>query len=202
MTQPIRIGIVGAGRIVAAEHVPRFRAIDGVELVGVANRSEDSARRAADALGLERAYPSWQALLADPAIDAVLVGAWPILHAPVTIAALHAGKHVLTEARMAATAEDARAMLRAARNHPDRVAMVVPATFSAWADATIVRLLRDDAIGQRPPRPGRLGRERAGRPRRLLALAARDERRERHGPRHPGRGDDALARPARRRSPR
>jgi predicted dehydrogenase len=148
MTEPIRIGIVGAGRIVAAEHVPRFRAIDGVELVGVANRSEESARRAAETLGLDRAYPSWQALLADPDIDAVLVGAWPILHAPVTIAALEAGKHVLTEARMAATADDARAMLQAARDHPDRVAMVVPATFSAWADATIVRLLRDGAIGR------------------------------------------------------
>jgi predicted dehydrogenase len=148
VTEPIRIGIVGAGRIVAAEHVPRFRAIDGVELVGVANRSEDSARRAAQSLGLNRAYPSWQALLADPDIDAVLVGAWPILHAPVTIAALDAGKHVLTEARMAATADDARAMLRTARAHPDRVAMVVPATFSAWADATIVRLLRDGAIGR------------------------------------------------------
>ena len=54
MTDPIRIGIVGAGRIVASEHVPRFRAIDGVELVGVANRSEDSSRRAADELGLRR----------------------------------------------------------------------------------------------------------------------------------------------------
>ena len=57
MTQPVRIGIVGAGRIVAAEHVPRFRAIDGVELVGVANRSEDSGRRAADALGLRAPTP-------------------------------------------------------------------------------------------------------------------------------------------------
>ena len=148
VTEPIRIGIVGAGRIVASEHVPRFRAIDGVELVGVANRSEESARRAADELGLARAYPSWQALVADPDLDAVLVGAWPMLHAPVTIAALEAGKHVLTEARMAATAEDARAMVRAARAHPDQVAMVVPATFSAWADATIVRLLRDGAIGR------------------------------------------------------
>jgi predicted dehydrogenase len=148
MTGPIRIGIVGAGRIVASEHVPRFRAIDGVELVGVANRSEDSARRAAAALGLDRAYPSWQALVADPDLDAVLVGAWPVLHAPVTIAALEAGKHVLTEARMAATAGDARAMLRAARAHPDQVAMVVPATFSGWADGTIVRLLRDGAIGR------------------------------------------------------
>ncbi len=147
MTAPIRIGIVGAGRIVATEHVPRFRAIDGVELAGVANRSEDSARRAADRLGIERTYPTWQALVADPAIDAVLVGAWPVLHAPVTIAALEAGMHVLTEARMAATAGDARAMVHAARAYPDRVAMVVPATFSAWADATIVRVLHDRAIG-------------------------------------------------------
>jgi predicted dehydrogenase len=144
----IRIGIVGAGRIVASEHVPRFRAIDGVELVGVANRSEASSRTAADALGLDRSYPSWQALVADPDLDAVLVGAWPLLHAPVSIAALEAGKHVLTEARMAATAEDARAMVRAARAHPDTVAAVVPATFSAWADATIVRLLRAGAIGR------------------------------------------------------
>jgi predicted dehydrogenase len=148
VTEPIRIGIVGAGRIVATEHVPRFRAIDGVKLVGVANRSEDSAGRAAKTLGLERAYPSWQALTADPAIDAVLVGAWPILHAPVTIAALEAGKHVLTEARMAATAGDARAMLWAAQAHPGQVALIVPATFSAWADATIVRLIGGGAIGR------------------------------------------------------
>ena len=147
MSDRIRIGIVGAGRIVAAEHVPRFRAIDGVELAGVANRSEDSSRRAAEDLAIERAYPSWEALVGDPAIDAVLIGAWPILHAPVAIAALEAGKHVLTEARMASTAGDARAMLRAARARPDRVAAVVPATFSAWADGTIVRLLRDGAIG-------------------------------------------------------
>ena len=85
MTEPIRIGIVGAGRIVAAEHVPRFRAIDGVELVGVANQSTDSTRRAAATLEIDRAYDSWESLVGDPAVDAVLVGAWPVLHAPVTI---------------------------------------------------------------------------------------------------------------------
>jgi predicted dehydrogenase len=68
------------------------------------------------------------------------------MHAPVTVAALDAGKHVLTEARMAATGADAREMLRASRAHPDRVAMVVPASFSLWADATIQRLLADGAI--------------------------------------------------------
>ncbi|MEJ7749125.1 MAG: Gfo/Idh/MocA family oxidoreductase [Candidatus Limnocylindrales bacterium] len=148
MNEPIRIGIVGAGRIVRAEHVPRFRAIEGVSLVGVANHSPASSRRAAEELGLERTYDDWPELVADPGVDAVLIGAWPILHAPVAIAALDASKHVLTEARMAATADDARDMLAAARRNPDRVAMVVPASFSLWADATIRRLLGDGAIGR------------------------------------------------------
>ena len=148
MNEPIRIGIVGAGRIVRAEHVPRFRAIDGVELVAVANRTPESSRAAAAELGIGRAFDDWRALVADPEIDAVLVGAWPVLHAPVTIAALKAGKHVLTEARMAATAHDARAMQQASLARPDRVAMVVPATFSSWADATIARLIADGAIGR------------------------------------------------------
>jgi predicted dehydrogenase len=148
VTETIRLGIVGAGNIVRTEHVPRFRAIPGVQLVAVANRTPETSERAAADLGIERWVDDWQALVTDPGIDAVLVGAWPYLHAPVTIAALEAGKHVLTEARMAATGADAREMLRAARAHPDRVAMVVPASFSLWADATIQRLLADGAIGR------------------------------------------------------
>jgi predicted dehydrogenase len=145
---PIRLGIVGAGRIVRSEHLPRFRAIDGVEIVGVANRSSASSHRAAGELGIERAYDDWRTLLADPDIDAVLIGAWPYLHGPVTIAALEAGKHVLTEARMAATAADARAMLRTSLAHPGLVAMVVPSSFSLWADATIARLIAAGSIGR------------------------------------------------------
>jgi predicted dehydrogenase len=148
MRTSIRIGIVGAGGIVRSEHVPRFRAIDGVEIVAVANRTLASSRRAAADLAIDRSFDDWHALVADPDIDAILVGAWPYLHAPVTIEALEAGKHVLTEARMAATGEAARAMLRASRARPDLVAMVVPASFSLWADATIGRLLADRAIGR------------------------------------------------------
>lgn len=144
----IRIGIVGAGGIVRTEHVPRFRAIDGVGLVAVANRTPASSDRAADELGIGRSFHDWHALVADPEIDAVLVGAWPYLHAPVVIAALEAGKHVLTEARMAASGAEARAMLRASQARPDLVAMVVPASFSLWADATIERLLASGAIGR------------------------------------------------------
>lgn len=143
----IRIGIVGGGRIVRAEHAPRFRAIDGVRLVAVANASPASTERAAADLGVEP-RSDWRALVTDDGIDAVLVGAWPYLHGPVAIAALEAGKHVLTEARMAETAETARAMLQASLRRPDLVAMVVPASFSLWADATIRRLLDVGAIGR------------------------------------------------------
>jgi predicted dehydrogenase len=148
MSHPIRLGIVGAGKIVRAEHVPRFRAIDGVEIVAVANRTPASSQQAAAELGIDRNVDDWRALVSDPGVDAVLVGAWPYLHAPVTIAALESGKHVLTEARMAATGAEAREMLRASRAHPDLVAMVVPSSFSLWADATILRLLADGAIGR------------------------------------------------------
>jgi predicted dehydrogenase len=148
VTRSIRLGIVGAGRIVRAEHVPRFRAIPGVVLSAVANRTPASTRQAALELGIERSFDDWEALVADPDVDAVLVGAWPYLHAPVSIAALEAGKHVLTEARMAATGADARAMLAASLARPDLVAMVVPASFSLWADATIRRLVAGGSIGR------------------------------------------------------
>ena len=148
MRKPIRIGIVGSGKIVRAEHIPRFRAIEGVEIVAVANRTPDSSRHSAAELGIPRSFDDWRALVADPEIDAVLVGAWPYLHASVTIAALEAGRHVLTEARMAATGVDARAMLHASQARPNLVAMVVPSSFSLWADATIRRLFAARTIGR------------------------------------------------------
>jgi predicted dehydrogenase len=147
MTERIRVGLVGAGGIARARHVPGFRALPGVELVGVVNRTPESSARAAAELGIPRTYGDWRALVADPAVDAVVVATWPYLHAPVAIAALEAGKHVLVEGRMAMDAAEARAMLAAARAHPGQVAMVVPAPFG-FADATIRRVLAAGAIGE------------------------------------------------------
>ncbi len=147
MTERIGVGIVGAGGIARARHVPGFRALTGVELVGIANRTPESTARAAAELGIPRAFPDWEALVADPAVDAVVVATWPYLHAPIALAALAAGKHVLVEGRMAMDAAEARAMLAASEARPDRVAMVVPAPFG-FGDATIRRLLADGAIGE------------------------------------------------------
>ena len=148
MSEGLRIGIVGAGGIARARHVPGFRAIQDVELAGVVNRSAESTAAAARELSIAQAYPDWRALVADPAIDAVLVATWPYLHAPITLAALAAGKHVLTQARMAMNADEARSMLRASLERPDLTAMVVPSPLSFWCDATVARLLADGALGE------------------------------------------------------
>jgi len=147
MTERIAIGLVGAGAIARARHVPGFRALPGVEIVGVVNRTPDSTARAGAELAIPRAYAGWEALVGDPDVNAVVVATWPYLHAPIAIAALGAGKHVLVEARMAMDGAEARAMLAAAAARPDRVAMVVPAPFG-FADATIRRLLAAGALGE------------------------------------------------------
>jgi predicted dehydrogenase len=148
VADPIRIGIAGAGRIVASEHAPRFRKIPGVELVAVANQTAESSRRAADALEIPRAYRHWGELIEDDDLDAIVIGTWPYLHAPIAIEALYAGKHLMTEARMTTDVDSATAMVDAALDHPDLVAMVVPASFSVWADRAIGRVLGDGTIGR------------------------------------------------------
>src|SRR4051812_7609436 len=104
VADPLRIGVAGAGKIVAAEHLPRFRAIPGVEIAAVANQTFESSRRAAADFAIPRAYRHWGELIDDDDIDAILIGTWPYRHAPIAIEALDAGKHVLTEARMATDA--------------------------------------------------------------------------------------------------
>jgi predicted dehydrogenase len=143
----IGIGVVGAGGIVRDRHVPGFKRIAGVELVGVVNRSEESSQRAMREHGFKKTYPSWRELLDDSDVDAVVIATWPYLHAPITIAALEAGKHVLCQARMAMNGAEARDMLTASRARPEQVTMVVPSPYTIPVDRTIQRLLRERAIG-------------------------------------------------------
>jgi len=100
----VRIGIVGLGRNTRDRHVPGFRAIEGVEIVSVCNRTPESARRAAEEFAIPKTFDSWEALVRDNDIDAVMIGTWPYVHCPITLAALEHRKHVLTEARNCAPA--------------------------------------------------------------------------------------------------
>ena len=144
---PLRVGIVGAGRNTIDRHIPGLRAVDGVEIVGVANRSRDSSARVAEAHGIPGIFDDWHELVSDPGIDAVVVGTWPNMHAPVSVAALQAGKHVLCEARMASNLVEAQRMLSASQDAPDLVAQVVPSPLSFGVDAAIQRLIADGYVG-------------------------------------------------------
>lgn len=146
--QRVRIGIVGAGANTVRTHIPNLQQLDGVEIVLVCNRSRASSQRVADEWSIPRVADDWMSLVNDPDIDAVVIGTWPNMHHPVTIAALQAGKHVLCEARMAMNAVEAREMHDAARMRPQLVAQVVPAPISLAVDPTVTRLISEGYLGR------------------------------------------------------
>jgi predicted dehydrogenase len=143
----IRVGVIGAGANTVRFHIPRLQQIEGVAVTAVVNRSPESSQRVAQQFGIARVHRHWQDLIADPALDAVVIGTWPYLHARATIAALRAGKHVLCEARMAMDVAEALAMREAARACEPLVTQIVPAPFSLPVDATIARLLAEGYCG-------------------------------------------------------
>lgn len=148
MADTLRIGIIGAGANTRLRHIPGFQAIEGVKVTTVCNRTEGSSQKAADEFGIPRIAARWQDVVEDPEIDAICIGTWPYLHAPITIAALQAGKHVLTEARMARDLAEAQQMMTAAEAHPDLVAQIVPVPFTLNYDATIRQMLKEGKLGE------------------------------------------------------
>ena len=144
----IRVGLIGAGGNVRNRHIPGFQKVDGLEIVAVANRSLESGRAISDQFDIPRVYGSWQELLEDDDINAVCIGTWPYMHKTMTIAALESGKHVLTEARMANTAEEAKAMLEASRKYPDLVCQLTPTSTTYKIDRIIQRLVSEGFLGE------------------------------------------------------
>ena len=143
----IRIGVVGAGRNTKGLHIPGLQAIDGVKVVSVANRSRESSQRVADEFHIPKVYDSWADLIAAPDTNAICIGTWPYIHHTLVLAALEHGKHVMTEARMAMDARQAKEMLAASLQKPDLVAQVVPAPFIDKVEATIQELIQNGYLG-------------------------------------------------------
>ena len=143
----LRIGLIGAGGNMRARHIPGLRALADVDLVAVCNRRPTSTRAAAREHGIPRTFEHWQDLVADPDIDAIVIGTWPYLHCPVTLAALESGKHVLTEARMALNAAEAHRMLAAARRYPALVTQVVPSPYGLKGDQVMQELIEGGYLG-------------------------------------------------------
>jgi xylose dehydrogenase (NAD/NADP) len=120
MSQPIsaavRVGILGAANIARA-FISGVKPSSRVVVSAVASRTADKAERFARETGVARFHASYEALLADPSIDAVYIPLPNSMHAEWSIRACEAGKHVLCEKPLCATAAEAQAMFEAARRN-------------------------------------------------------------------------------------
>ena len=143
----IKVGIIGAGANTRLRHIPGLQAQEGVTVAGVVNRSLESSQRVADEFEIPAVYEDWQELLEDEEIEAVCIGTWPYMHAPLTVASLEADKHVLVEARMAMNSEEADEMLRASKDAPHLIAQIVPAPHTLEIDQKLIQLISEGYIG-------------------------------------------------------
>ena len=103
----VSLGIISTATIGTQKVIPGMLKSPSLDVKGIASRSLASARSAADQLGIEKAYGSYEELLADPEIEAVYNPLPNHLHVPWTLKASAAGKHVLCEKPIGMTAEDA-----------------------------------------------------------------------------------------------
>lgn len=113
--EPVRIGILGAARIAPLALVRPARSVPEARIAAVAARDPSRAARFATKHGIPKVHETYDALLADPAIDAVYNPLPNSLHCEWTIRALRAGKHVLCEKPLASNAEEAERMVRVAQ---------------------------------------------------------------------------------------
>lgn len=117
----LRFGILGAARIAPMALVRPARAVEDAEVVAVAARDPVRARAFAERHHIPRIHEGYEALLADPEVDAVYNPLPNALHADWTIRALEAGKHVLCEKPLASNAAEAERMAAAARGAERRL---------------------------------------------------------------------------------
>lgn len=110
MAETLGIGVIGSGGIAEHAHIPGYRQHADAKVVALADIVPGRARALADRLGIAKAYDSYQELLLDPDVDAVSVTTVNAMHAPISIAALEAGKHVFCEKPPATSAAYARRM--------------------------------------------------------------------------------------------
>ena len=121
----IGMGLVGAG-FVGPHHIDAVRRLGFVDVVAIAGSSEDSAQKKAEALGVPKAYGSYQALLDDSNVQVVHNATPNYLHFPVNAAAIERRKHVVSDKPLAMTAAEAKTLL----DQANRAGIVHAVTFN------------------------------------------------------------------------
>ena len=143
---PVRWGVLGAANIAIAKVIPAMQQGRLSRVVAIASRSPEKSREAAKALGIERAYGSYEALLEDAEVEAIYNPLPNHLHVPWSIRAVKAGKHVLCEKPIAMTAAQAEQLRAAAA----RTGMLVGEAFMVRSHPqwlAVERLIASGRIG-------------------------------------------------------
>ena len=144
---PLRIGILSTANI-ARQFIKGVSPSSKVTVSAVASRDAEKAARFATETGIPRHFDSYEAMLADPEIDAIYNPLPNGLHAEWSIRAMEAGKHVLCEKPLAASAKEARAMFDAARRHGMHVVEGYP--YRAQPQTLKLQALLDEGAIGRP----------------------------------------------------
>ncbi len=110
----LKVGVVGAGSIAKHRHLAEYAANENVEIVAICDINEERAKEMAKKFGAAQTFTDYKDLV-NQDLDAVSVCTPNYLHAPVSIAALEAGKHVLCEKPMATSEQEADEMIAAAK---------------------------------------------------------------------------------------
>ena len=131
------------GKVAQGRHIPRLQNVPGVEITHAWSRTAATAEAAAKQFDIPHVVGRWEDIVETPDVDAVVIATPPVLHLPVTLAALESGKHVLCQARMARNLAEARMMLDASRA-TDLVTTLYPPLPGLKGDRVMRRLLRDE----------------------------------------------------------
>lgn len=144
MLEKVRVGVIGMG--MGRNHAVHFRDCPQAELIAICDADPGRLAEKAHELHPHRTYTQYEELLADPEIDAVSVALPNFLHAPVTLAALEAGKHVLCEKPLAMNTPEAERMVETARRL-GRTLMVHFNTRFHPASMALKRAIDEGALG-------------------------------------------------------
>jgi predicted dehydrogenase len=137
------MGLVGAG-FVGPHHIDAVRRLGFVDVVAIAGSSEDTAKKKAEALGVPRAYGSYQALLDDPDVQVVHNATPNYLHFPVNAAVIERRKHIVSDKPLAMTAAEARTLL----DQANRAGVVHAVTFNYRGNPLVQQARQAVAKGQ------------------------------------------------------
>jgi predicted dehydrogenase len=125
MSEPIRVGVLGAGGIAAKLHLPELTEAPGCTVTKLAGRRHHRLECLQERFGVPEATDDYEQLVQDPNVDALVIATPHNQHVSWACAALRAGKHILVQKPLCADREEADALLEMARS-TDRVVFCLP----------------------------------------------------------------------------